>query len=84
MTGSRAEGPGDRRGGGPGLDLLHQLADLVLDSWLDQPTLRIYNAEQLAERMAAEGASIVDRRERRRAGPTSTSCRSAGGVQLPR
>ena len=44
---------------GPGLDLLHQLADLVLDSWLDQPTLRIYNADQLAERVAAEGANIV-------------------------
>ena len=44
---------------GPGLDLLHQLADLVLDSWLDQPTLRIYNGQQLAERVAAEGASIV-------------------------
>ena len=44
---------------GPGLDLLHELADLVLDSWLDQPRLRIYNAEQLAERVAAEGASIV-------------------------
>src|SRR5580704_1082803 len=44
---------------GPGLDLLGQLADLVLDSWLDQPTLRIYNAKQLAERVAAEGASIV-------------------------
>ena len=43
----------------PGLDLLHQLADLVLDSWLDQPTLRIYNASQLAERVQAEGASIV-------------------------
>jgi D-3-phosphoglycerate dehydrogenase len=44
---------------GPGLDLLHELADLVLDSWLDQPSLRIYNAEQLAERVAAEGANIV-------------------------
>src|SRR5271170_4361795 len=44
---------------GPGLDLLHQLADLVLDSWLDQPSLRIYNGQQLAERVAAEGASIV-------------------------
>ncbi len=44
---------------GPGLALLHQLADLVLDSWLDQPTLRIYNGQQLAERVAAEGASIV-------------------------
>src|ERR1700723_772003 len=27
---------------GPGLDLLGELADLVLDSWLDQPQLRIY------------------------------------------
>ncbi len=44
---------------GPGLDLLHQLADLVLDSWLDQPTLRIYNSEQLAARVVEEGANIV-------------------------
>jgi D-3-phosphoglycerate dehydrogenase len=44
---------------GPGLDLLHQLADLVLDSWLDQPSLRIYNAEQLAARVAEEKATIV-------------------------
>src|SRR5580693_758982 len=44
---------------GPGLDLLGQLADLVLDSWLDQPTLRIYNSQQLAERVAAEGANLV-------------------------
>jgi D-3-phosphoglycerate dehydrogenase len=44
---------------GPGLDLLHDLADLVLDSWLDQPSLRIYNAAQLAARVADEGANIV-------------------------
>jgi D-3-phosphoglycerate dehydrogenase len=44
---------------GPGLDLLGELADLVLDSWLDQPQLRIYNAQQLAERVAAEGANLV-------------------------
>jgi D-3-phosphoglycerate dehydrogenase / 2-oxoglutarate reductase len=44
---------------GPGLDLLGELADLVLDSWLDQPTLRIYDSDQLAERVVAEGASIV-------------------------
>jgi D-3-phosphoglycerate dehydrogenase len=44
---------------GPGLDLLDQLADLVLDSWLDQPSLRIYNAQQLAARVAEEGANIV-------------------------
>jgi len=44
---------------GPGLDLLGQLADLVLDSWLAQPQLRIYNAQQLADRVALEGATIV-------------------------
>jgi D-3-phosphoglycerate dehydrogenase / 2-oxoglutarate reductase len=44
---------------GPGLDLLHQLADLVLDSWLEQPQLRIYNSEQLAARVAEEGANLV-------------------------
>jgi D-3-phosphoglycerate dehydrogenase len=44
---------------GPGLSLLEQLADLVVDSWLDQPSLRIYNAQQLAERVRAEGANIV-------------------------
>ena len=44
---------------GPGLDLLAELADLVVDSWLAQPTLRIYNEAQLAERVAAEGANIV-------------------------
>jgi D-3-phosphoglycerate dehydrogenase len=54
---------------GPGLTLLGELADLTLDSWLDQPTLRIYNAEQLAERVAAEGASIVVVESDRCAGP---------------
>ena len=59
MTGSRPKALVTAAVSGPGLDLLHQLADLVLDSWLDQPSLRIYNAAQLAERAAAEGASIV-------------------------
>ena len=59
MTGSRPKALVTAAVSGPGLDLLHQLADLVLDSWLDQPSLRIYNAAQLAERTAAEGASIV-------------------------
>jgi D-3-phosphoglycerate dehydrogenase len=54
---------------GPGLTLLAELADLTVDSWLDQPSLRIYNAEQLAERVAAEGASIVVVESDRCAGP---------------
>lgn len=44
---------------GPGLALLRELADLTLDSWLDQHTLRIYDADQMAERMAAEHATIA-------------------------
>jgi len=54
---------------GPGLDLLGELADLTLDSWLDQPTLRIYDAGQLAERMQAEGANIAVVESDRCAGP---------------
>jgi D-3-phosphoglycerate dehydrogenase / 2-oxoglutarate reductase len=54
---------------GPGLTLLGELADLTIDSWLDQPSLRIYNAEKLAERVAAEGASIVVVESDRCAGP---------------
>ena len=54
---------------GPGLDLLGQLADLTLDSWLDQSTLRIYDAEQLAARMASEGATIAIVESDRCAGP---------------
>ena len=46
MTGSRPKALVTAAVSGPGLDLLHQLADLVLDSWLDQPSLRIYNATQ--------------------------------------
>ena len=44
---------------GPGLELLHELADLVLDPWLDQRPLRIYNETQLAERTAEAEADIV-------------------------
>ena len=34
---------------GPGLDLLRQVADVVVDPWIDHQPLRIYNAEQLAD-----------------------------------
>jgi len=44
---------------GPGLELLHELADLVIDPWIDQQPIRIYNAEQLAQRAAEVGASIL-------------------------
>lgn len=44
---------------GDGLDLLRDHVDLVLDAWIDQTPLRLYNDEQLAERIEREGASIV-------------------------
>ena len=44
---------------GPGLDKLRQLADVVYDPWIDQTPLRIYSAEQLAERIRAESADVV-------------------------
>lgn len=44
---------------GPGVDLLVELADLVVDPWTEHSPIRIYDAEQLAERAAAEGATIL-------------------------
>ncbi len=44
---------------GPGLDKLRQLADVVYDPWIDQTPLRIYSAEQLAERASSEGANVL-------------------------
>ena len=46
---------------GPGFAKLQQLADVVYDPWIGElgATLRIYNADQLAERIAAESADVV-------------------------
>jgi D-3-phosphoglycerate dehydrogenase / 2-oxoglutarate reductase len=44
---------------GPGFEKLRELADVVYDPWIDQSPLRIYSSEQLAERIAAEGADVV-------------------------
>jgi D-3-phosphoglycerate dehydrogenase len=44
---------------GPGLDRLRELCDVVLDPWIDHSPLRLYNDTQLAERIEAEGATIV-------------------------
>ena len=54
---------------GPGLELLSELADLVVDPWIDHQPLRIYNAEQLAERASAEGATVLVVEADRCAGP---------------
>src|SRR5262249_14299896 len=44
---------------GEGLVKLEHLADVVYDPWIEQQPLRIYNSEQLAERVSAENADIV-------------------------
>jgi D-3-phosphoglycerate dehydrogenase len=44
---------------GPGFDLLHELADVVYDPFITPVPLRLYNDEQLAERVAAEKATIL-------------------------
>jgi D-3-phosphoglycerate dehydrogenase len=48
---------------------LRELADLVIDPWIDHQPLRIYNAEQLAERAKDEGATILMVEADRCAGP---------------
>jgi len=54
---------------GDGLELLRDLADVVYDPWIEQRPLRIYSAEQLADRAAAEDASILVVEADRCAGP---------------
>jgi D-3-phosphoglycerate dehydrogenase len=44
---------------GPGLEQLREIADVVLDPWIDHQPLRLYDAAHLAERIRAEKASIV-------------------------
>ena len=44
---------------GPGFDLLRELADVVYDPFITPVPLRLYSDEQLAERVAAEGATIL-------------------------
>ena len=47
---------------GPGFAKLRELADVVYDPWiseLEQKPLRIYSAQQLADRIAREGADVV-------------------------
>ena len=45
---------------GTGLELLTSLcSDIVLDPWIDHQPLRLYNSEQLAERVVEEGANLL-------------------------
>lgn len=44
---------------GSGFDKLNELVDVVYDPWIELQPLRIYTAEQLAERAAAERADVL-------------------------
>lgn len=44
---------------GPGLEVLRALGKVILDPWIDHQPLRLYNAEQLAERAREVGASVL-------------------------
>src|SRR5215213_6676331 len=44
---------------GPGLDILRSLADVVLDPWIEHQPLRLYNADDLAARIEADGADLL-------------------------
>jgi D-3-phosphoglycerate dehydrogenase / 2-oxoglutarate reductase len=44
---------------GEGFEKLRRLADVVYDPCIEHSPLRIYSADQLAERISAEGADIV-------------------------
>src|SRR5438445_3720084 len=44
---------------GEGLDTLRELADVVLDPWIDHSPLRIYDGEKLAARITDEGANLL-------------------------
>lgn len=44
---------------GPGFAKLRELLDVVYDPWIEQVPLRIYSAEQLAERITAEAAEVL-------------------------
>lgn len=44
---------------GDGFEKLQRLADVVYDPWIEATPLRIYNADQLAERVRAEAADVL-------------------------
>lgn len=44
---------------GEGLETLRSLADVVLDPWIEQEPIRLYNSEQLAERIEQERADLL-------------------------
>src|SRR3954454_15347705 len=59
---------------GEGFDQLRSLVDVVYDPFIEQQPLRLYNDEQLAERVTQEAATIVIA-EGDRVGPATLSLR---------
>lgn len=57
MTGMRIFSTAPLRG--EGLARLQALGEVVVDPWIDQRPLRLYSSEQLAERAASEGATVL-------------------------
>jgi D-3-phosphoglycerate dehydrogenase len=57
MTGMRIFSTAPLRG--EGLERLQALGEVVVDPWIDQRPLRLYSSEQLAERAASEGATVL-------------------------
>jgi D-3-phosphoglycerate dehydrogenase / 2-oxoglutarate reductase len=54
---------------GEGFEKLQRIAEVVYDPWIEQTPLRIYNADQLAERAKAEAATVLIVEADRVAGP---------------
>ena len=44
---------------GPGVAALEELGELIVDPWIDQQPLRLYNEEQLAARATELGATVL-------------------------
>src|SRR5688500_6305768 len=54
---------------GEGLRQLQDVADVVLDPWIDHRPMRIYGPEQLVERLTAEDADVLVREADFASGP---------------
>ena len=68
---------------GEGLETLKRIADVVLDPWIDAPTLRLYKAEQLAEHVRTERTTILMVESDSREGASSSTATSVIGI-VPR
>lgn len=54
---------------GPGLDALRALGEVIVDPWIDQSPMRLFNEEQLAARAMEVGATVLICEADRCAGP---------------